>query len=660
MASTQVYAQAGIETLVVTGERFGGAIAGAKLLDADQLQPGSRADAAELLQGITGVQADSRSNYAQDTRISLRGFGARAAFGVRGVDLQIDGIPLSMPDGQGQFSGAVLDGVSQISVLTGPVAALYGNGAGGVINLKTFAPQLNRISADTTADEDGLARHHVLGEFRDGELGARIQASRLTADGNRPHASAEREQLGAQVYYQFHNGVQAQWRFDKEDAPLLQDPLGLTQAQWQADPYQLNSSSEFFNTRKNIAHQQNALSVRQEQGDQRWQVALWSGDRHIQQYLAQKGDALANSGGVVDLNRNFNGGNGNYTWDFSVLNQPASFTLGGEWSSMNDTRKGFVNNGGVAGDLRRDELDQADNRDGYALLQWQATDRWQWLLGARQSQVQLSVADYFIIPGKNADDSGDKSFNRTAESIATRYLLNECFSVHAALGNGFETPTLTEMAYTNGDKGFNNTLDAATNHQQEIGLDYQYKNISLGLTRFTIKTRDELVVDQSINGRTTYINATETERKGVELSGHYELSNQLELRMALNYLRAIYTQGQFGGLQLPGVAKQNHYAQINWSPLSNDLLKFGLSAVHRAQVVINDNNQIKAPAYTTFDISVSGKINWLLQTDWWIKLANLTNENYVGSVIVNQTNGRAFESASGRNLAAGVKVGYEF
>jgi iron complex outermembrane receptor protein len=660
LAATQVHAQVGLETLVVTGERNTGSVVGAHLLDYDQLQPGAHADAADLLQGVPGVQADSRSNYAQDTRISLRGFGARAAFGVRGLDLQIDGIPLSMPDGQGQFSGVVLDGISQISVLTGPLAALYGNGAGGVINLKTSAPQLNRISVDTVADEVGLARHHLLGEFRNGELGARIQASRLTADGNRPHASAEREQLGAQVYYQFDNGIQAQWRFDKENAPELQDPLGLTQAQWLADPYQLNSSAEFFNTRKSIAHQQNAISVGQEQGDQRWQVALWRGDRHIQQYLAQKGDALSNSGGVVDLDRSFKGGNGNYTWDFNVASQPTSFTVGGEWSAMGDTRKGFVNNGGVAGDLRRDEFD----RDAYALLQWQATDHWQWLLGARQSHVKLSVADYFIIPGKNADDSGEKKFNRTSESIVTRYKIDENFSVHAALGNGFETPTLTEMAYTNGDKGFNNTLDAATNRQ--IGVDYQHNDINVGLTGFNIKTQDELVVDKSINGRTTYTNATETQRKGVELSGRYEMTRQFDLRIALNYLHATYTQGQFDGMQLPGVAKQNHYAQINWLPFANGALKFGLSAVHRDQVATSDNNQIKAPAYTTFDISASGKWGFSahaehsLVAEWWIKLANLTNENYVGSVIVNQTNGRAFESASGRNVAAGVKFGYEF
>ena len=665
--SAPALAQTGIDTLVVTGERTRDSVVGARILDADQLQPGSRADAAELLQGIAGVQADSRSNYAQDTRITLRGFGARSAFGVRGLDLQIDGIPLSMPDGQGQFSGAVLDGVSQISVLTGPVAALYGNGAGGVINLKTSAPQNNRIAVDTSADDDGLARQHVVAELRDAELGVRIQASHLTADGNRPHASAERDQFGAQVYYTLDNGAQAQYRFDKEDAPLLQDPLGLTQAQWQADPYQLNASAEFFNTRKSIEHQQNAFSLRQEQGDQRWQVALWQGDRHIQQYLALKGDVPAgNSGGVVDLTRSFNGGNGNYTWDFNLANQPASFTLGGEWSSMNDLRKGYVNNAGVAGDLRRNELDEADNRDAYALLQWQANDAWEFLVGVRQSHIDLSIEDYFIISSKNADDSGEKIFNQHSESFATRYKINEHFSLHAALGNGFETPTLTETAYTNDFKGFNNALDAATNHQQELGANYEYKNATLSLTGFATQTQNELVVDQSDNGRTTYVNAAETERKGVEFSGSVA-SETFDVRIALNYLDATYTQGQYAGLQLPGVAKINHYAQVNWLPFNNDLLKVGLSLNHRDQVATSDSNQTFAPPYTKVDFSLSGKFNFAkasVQTDWWIKLANITNENYVGSVIVNQTTGgafnpstaRSFEPASGRSLSAGVTL----
>ena len=659
ITATSANAQTGIETLVVTGKRVAEQpIAGAQSLAVAAQQPGNRADAAELLQGLNGVQADSRSNFAQDTRITLRGFGARSAFGVRGVDLQVDGIPLTMPDGQGQFSGAVLDGVTQVNVLTGPVAALYGNAAGGVINLQASAPTADKISLSTGGDEEGLVRHKLLAEIKDGDFGFRMQTTKLNADGNRPHASAERTQVGAQAYYEFDNHLQAQWRFDKEDAPLLQDPLGLSEAQWRADPNQINSGAEFFNTRKTISHEQQAISLRQEKGEQRWQLALWQGNRAVGQYLALKGDAPGSSGGVVDLQRSFNGGNGNYTWD---LNQTLSFTLGGEWSRMEDNRKGYVNNAGRAGDLRRDENDTAENRDLYGIMQWQATDHWQWLFGARHSQLQFSVQDFYVVPGKNANDSGEKNFSSNSESLATRYEITPHFSVHAALGNGFETPTLTEMAYTNGDAGFNRSLDAAQNHQQEVGVDFQRDELKLSLVAFGVQSKNELVVDRSVNGRTTYRNAAGTDRKGLEFSGDYRVNSQWNARFAFNYLDATYTKGQFESLQMPGIAKHNQYAQVNFRPFENDLLTLGLSANHRSEVAPNDDNTFFAPAYTVVDLAVSGKLNLAgLQTRWWIKESNIPDKKYAGSVIVNQSNGRAFEPAGGRNLAAGVELEVPF
>ena len=659
LVATTAEAQTGIETLVVTGERTADQpIAGAQSMAVQAQQPGSRADAAELLQGITGFQADSRSNYAQDTRVTLRGFGARSAFGVRGVDLQVDGIPLTMPDGQGQFSGAVLDGVTQVNVLTGPVAALYGNAAGGVINLQTSAPTADKISLATSGDEDGLNRHKFLAEIADGDFGFRVQTTQLVADGNRPHASAERTQLGAQAYYEFANHLQAQWRFDKEDAPLLQDPLGLSDAQWHADPFQLNTSAQFFDTRKAIAHEQQAVSLKQEKGEQRWQFAVWQGNRSVTQYLAFEGDGPGSSGGVVDLTRSFSGGNGNYTWD---LNPALSFTLGGEWSRMDDERKGYVNLAGRAGDVRRDENDRADNRDFYGILQWQVTEAWQWLVGARHSQLHFSLEDNYIIPGKNADDSGERNFSRSSESLAARYQFTQHFSVHAAVSQGFETPTLTEMAYTNGDTGFNRRLDAAQNHQQEIGVDYKRETINLSLVAFGVHSENELVVDQSVHGRTTYRNAAGTDRKGLEFSGDYAINSQWNARLAVNYLDATYTEGEFNGLQMPGIARRNQYAQINFRPFEDERLNIGLSANHRSEVAPNDSNDIFAPAYTTVDLAVSGLAAFSgLQTRWWIKEANVTDEKYVGSVIVNQSNGRAFEPASGRNLAAGVELEVPF
>ena len=329
---------------------------------------------------------------------------------------------------------------------------------------------------------------------------------------------------------------------------------------------------------------------------------------------------------------------------------------------MEDNRKGYINNAGVPGELRRDELDTAENRDGYAILQWQANDDWDWLLGARTSSLEFSVDDHYLIPTKNADDSGERNFNQAAEAIATRYHLNEQWSLQAALGEGFETPTLTEMAYTNNDQGFNNSLQASDNRQRQLGIEYQQAGLNLAVTAFSITSRHELVVDQSVNGRTTYRNAAGTERTGIELNGNWQISPAWDARLAITSLDASYDGGQYDGLQLPGVARLNQYAQLNWRPWQNALLLLSMSGTHRSEVATHDSNAIKAPDYTIVDIAASGSIALVTRTElrWWLTLANATDQTYVGSVIVNQSNNRAFEPASQRNLSGGLALDLSF
>lgn len=650
-----------LETIVVTGAATVPlASTTIEITTRDQL-PGLRIDSAEILQGLPGVQADSRSNYAQDTRITLRGFGARSAFGVRGIDLMLDGVPLSTPDGQGQMSSVLLDEVVAAEVLRGPVAGLFGNGAGGVIGLQTRTPDENRMSARLSAGEDNLARQVVAGQWREGNWGAGLQVANMETDGDRPHARAERRHAAAQIYYTTAGGVEAVFRLDTTRDPLLQDPLGLTEAQWQENPRQINPLAERFNTRKEITHRQVSLTLRQQQGENRWKTAFWQGSREVIQYLGFTGEAITSAGGVVDLQRDFAGANGNYSRDFHFLAQPATFTLGAEIAQMEDRRRGYVNQLGLAGDLRRDELGEATSRDVYTLLQWQPAARWQVFGGVRHSDVQFDVDDYFVVPG-NPDDSGKKDFNEWSSAFGVNFLVNQQWTLYASAGRGFETPTLTETAYRNNSTGLNTALDAADNRQQEIGIKYQQGElISLDLTLFNIDSENEIVVDQSLNGRTTYRNAAETERQGIELSGNIRLADTLSLRINANYLDAEYSGGEFQGNNLPGVAKENHYVQLRWQPLMDERVALSVAAQHRARVATADDNQIFAPSSTTADLALSSHIP---MGDWdvsgWIKLANVTDEKYVGSVIVNQSNGRAFEPAPGRNVSAGIEVAYRF
>lgn len=664
MASPLTHAEI-IDTLVVHGEHTDNHFQGTGTVQvaSDEQIPGLRTDSAELLQGLPGLQADSRSNYAQDTRVTLRGFGARSAFGVRGIDLQIDGIPLSMPDGQGQLSSVLLDEVSRVELLTGPVAALYGNGAGGVIALQTRAPERTSVTTSLSAGEAQRQRISLKGQWREGNTGARVQTSRFTTDGDRPHNSAERLHAGGSFYHTGVNGLETVVRLDASRDPLLQDPLGLSPEDWREDPRQGNPRAETFNTRKEVRHRQGSVTLRQPRGERRWQAAAWRGQREVNQWLAFPGEAITSSGAVIDLTRDFAGANASLTWDLALFDTTASGTLGAEWAQQKDRRKGFVNDGGQSGELRRDELGRVDSQDLYAIVQWQFAPRWELLTGARQSWLDLEVDDYFIVPPEgdspgNPDDRGRRDYREASGAIALSYELAPQWEVSASAGWGFETPTLTEMAYQNEGTGLNTALDPARNRQQELNL-HRHGALSLTLSLFGIDSRDEIVVDQSEGGRTTYRNAAGTEREGLEVSGRLPIHTALQARYSATWLDAEYTRGEHAGNRLPGIARTQAYAQLDWQPLHSPLATITGMLRYRGDVTTGDDNRDVAPSAITLDIALASEHRWHeVELSSWIRLANVTDETYVGSVIVNQGNGRSFEPAPERSLSGGMDLTY--
>jgi iron complex outermembrane recepter protein len=656
-----------LETLIVTGDRNGEPpTVGHIRLRMDQQQPGMRIDSAGLLQGIPGVQADSRSNYAQDTRLTLRGFGARSAFGVRGIDLLVDGIPLATPDGQGQLSSVMLDEIHSVRVLRGPLAALYGNGAGGVVNLETLAPQDTRVTARALVGDGDRQRHAMTGQWRQERLAARVQGSRFTSEGKRAHAEAERRHLGGQLYYTSQSGVEAALRLDTSRDPLLQDPQGLTPEQWREDPGASNPAAETFNTRKKLRHRQASARVRQTEGEHRWELALWRGQREVDQWLAFPGDAITSSGAVIDLTRDFTGARGNYGRDFQWGTTPASFNLGAAWSEMEDRRRGFVNDFGETGDLRRDELGRVRSRDLHSVLEWQPAQDWDVTGGVRYSQLDFVVDDFFIVPPTedspgNPDDSGSTDYDYWSGAVGVSRRLGE-WEVYGGTGRGFETPTLTEMAYRSEGTGLNTDLRAARNEQHEVGLRYGEPGVLfVDVSLFWIDSRDELVVDQSEGGRTTFRNAAATERRGVELSGEWLLAPGWWARYSASYLDAEYSRGEWAGNRLPGIANTQVYGHLRWEPWLDPRLSLALVGRYRGDVATGDDNQVFAPSSTVWDFTLRSQRFWgQWGLDAWAKVANLTDVTYVGSVIVNQGNARSFEPAPGRNLSAGLTLDYHW
>lgn len=613
--------------------------------DVDDQPAGLRIDAAELLKGLAGVQADSRANYAQDTRITLRGFGARSAFGVRGVILQLDGIPLSMPDGQAQTSSILLDEPENVQVIRGPLATIYGNSAGGMIQWFSARPDSSGLRFDAMFGANSTQRQLVQGEWVTDGNAVRLTGTRLRTDGPRDHNRAERDQLALRWYHDLTDSIEMIVRLDDNYAPFLQDPGSLTPEDWQADPTQTFSGATRFNTRKNIHHQQASVSLRSTDG---WHVSTWKGWREIEQYLPFPGTDIRGSGSVIDLRRSFVGIDASYDYRWALAT-PLTTTFGIHHAEQDDRRFGYTNNFGERGDLRRNELGEVTQQAAYTLWDWRPTEQLTLLGGLRYSEVEFAVDDYFIVP-ENPDDSGAQRQHAWSWSLGANYALSEQWSVFAARGNGFETATLTEMAYSNTETGLNTDLGGAYNQQWEIGVKWQAPTVQAQLTAFVIDTTDEIVVDQSLDGRTTYTNAGLTQRDGVELEVNWLVHEQWQWRGAATLLSAEYANGA----RLPGVAEQQIYSQLDWNYRPQQRLS--LITEYRGDVAATDANDVIAPSHTLWHLNWRGSYamgDW--QLSQWLNLHNLTDETYVGSVVVNQGNGRAFEPGVGRELQVGMQ-----
>lgn len=620
-------------------------------LATEEQLPGLRIDAAELLGGIAGVQSDSRANYAQDTRITLRGFGARSAFGVRGVLLQLDGVPLSMPDGQAQTSSILLDEPDNVQVIRGPLAALYGNAAGGVIDWRSAAPRATATQVNVMAGANSTQRVFAQHDWVDGDRALRVAAATFNTDGPRPHNSAERHQVALRWYQQLNASTRLVLRLDNNNAPLLQDPSSLTPEAWRNDPTQTVERAFTFNTRKYIHHRQASLSIEHDTAERSASATLWRGRRDVEQYLPFPGGDLSGDGAVIDLRRDFIGMNASYQW--RPLDLPDwQFSSGLQIAEQNDRRFGYVNDFGERGEVRRNDDGVVRTKSAYVLAEWQFTPAWQALGGLRYNATEFAVDDYFVIP-ENPDDSGAAETDETSWMLGLNYLISESLSFYVSRGAGFETPTLTELAYRNDGTGLNTALGPANNLQWEAGLKWQTSTTQARFNWFDIQTRNEIVVDQNNDGRTTYINAENTSREGVEFEFQAQLTEQWSTRASATYLDATYSNGA----RLPGVARQQAYWQLAWQP--SDRQRLQLVSEYRGEVAANDANDVFAPSHTLWHMAYQH--SWRFDTIElapWVKMHNLADRDYVGSVVVNQGSGRAFEPGIGRELQLGVQFNY--
>lgn len=626
----------------------------------------------ESLSRVPGLVVQNRWNYAQDLQVSSRGFGARASFGVRGIRLYQDGIPATMPDGQGQTGSFSLASAQRIEVLRGPFSTLYGNAAGGVVSIfSEDGPPTPTAQAQIIGGS--YATSNAIAKFGGEERGVNfsVTANHFATDGYRDHSEAQRDQFNAKLKFAFGDGTRVTMIANSLYQPEAQDPLGLTRAQWQANPRQADSAATLFNTRKTVGQQQGGAMIERSVGaDTTLRLTTYAGQRSVRQYLALAGTLDTSSGGVTDLSGNFAGVDLRATTRVAAAGRPLTLTVGAAYDRQQQARKGFVNNNGALGDLRRDEDDTVRNQDAYAQAEWFPLDALSLLAGARYSDVRFDSVDHYIT-ALNPDDSGRVAFSHASPVGGIVWRAANGINVYANWGEGFETPTFIELAYRNTGTGLNFALRPAISRSTEIGVKaYFAETQRVNLAAFITHTSNEIIIDAATGGRTTYKNAGKTLRRGVEAQWEGALGGGLTGYAAYTYLSARFAEDTTtgtppllvpSGSRLPAVPATSAYAELAWTRADWAGFSVALEAQYAAKLYVNERNTDAAPAYMVANVRAGFEQRvgtWTLRE--FARINNLADRDYVGSVIVGDTNGRFFEPAARRNYLIGASANVRF
>jgi iron complex outermembrane receptor protein len=636
----------------------------------------------ESLMTVPGVSAQSRQNYAQDLQISLRGFGARSSFGVRGVRLYSDGIPGTMPDGQGQFSQFDLGSADHIEVLRGPFSALYGNSSGGVIAIFTEDAQRGYL-LDGTAEYGtfNTQRYAMKTTGDNGAVNYVVDAAHFQTDGYRFHSEAERNNFNTKVRFEPTDASKLTIIGNAVQTPSVQDPLGLTAAQLAADPRQAGVGALQFNSRKSLSQEQLGIVYEDKlSAADDISASAYTGHRATTQFQAipvATQAAPLYPGGVIDLDRAYWGVDLHATDQRELAGMPLQITAGVNYDDLAEARKGFLNfigsETGVEGALRRDEANNVYDFDQYLQAQWDPGTRWRLIAGVRNNAVEVTSHGHLAVL-----DAADSSVRYSAVNpvAGVTFRATSWANVYGSYGKGFETPTLNDLAYRSVDgslPGLNLGLKPARSDNFETGIKAGNEYMRANLALFYIKTQDELSVLQNASGRTVDQNIGETKRRGLELGGDANWAGGFGARMAYTYIHAAVVQPYFtctgppcnplanpsgpppanfvqvaAGSFLPAVPRNSLYLGVTWdyAPLG---FSTTLETIGRSAIYADDRNSAAAPGYWVANVRAGFRQeskHW--QFSEYARIDNFANRSYVGSVIVNETNSRFFEPAPGR------------
>lgn len=624
----------------------------------------------EMLLALPGVTVANRNNPTQDPRISIRGFGARSAFGVRGVRVVRDGVPLTLPDGQTPIDYLDLESVGSIEVIRGSAGSLYGNAAGGVVEIRTADPPVNPVAGRVTGYNGsyGLKRWAGAAGGTSGAIRYQGDLSRSEQDGFRRYANQQSTSGSARAILSGGAGELA-LTYTGFDTPAAQNPGALTKAEMATDPRTADPAQIRKGARKAVQQSQLGLSgTRRSANGLEWTASANLGWRTLDNPLTFA---------VVAVDRTTSGGTARVTAPARLFGLDHRFSAGIDAQFQDDDRLNFTNCNNVppltaptatcpvVGRERGTRtLDQRERVSGFGPFvrdEIAFADRYRVTLGARADYVKFRVDDN-LITGTNPDDSGERKLHAISPLLGFVARLGAVHAAYANVSTAFETPTATELANKpDGSAGINPSLDPQYATTIEAGL----KGLVRGRVRydaslFTTHVRDELIPFEVPGGagRRYFRNAGSTRRRGAELGLAAALGPTI-VGASYSYSDFFFRDylvgtSDFSDNRIPGVPNQQlqGYATYTWRGWFATL-----EGQTQGGMYMDDANSLRSSSWETMTARFGGRVALGgVSFAPVVGVSNLFDRTYAGSIVVNAAAGRYFEPAPGRTVYAGLTV----
>jgi len=617
----------------------------------------------ESLVAIPGLFFQNRYNFAQDLRIAIRGFGARANFGIRGIRIFADDIPLTLPDGQGSVDSIDLGSVQQIQVIRGPFSAVFGSASGGVIDIITEdGPETPFISGRMNFGSYDFRQAQVKAGGQSENLNSLANFTATKLDGYRQQSTYENHLLNSKFRYQFDDRTRLTVVFNAVDSPVADDPGGLTATEVEQNRRQAAPRNLQFNAGESLDQQSLGLALRKQIGTNQ-ELMLRNYYVRRQFNSLQPFDLNSNGqGGAIDLSRKFAGLGGNYSWNTTLGSRSNQVVVGMDYDAQKDHRKRFINDQGVLGDLTTNQDEDVTTTGFYLQDVLELTENAALTLGGRFDQV-----DYEANDRTGGEGSGRRSFTNFSPMAGINWAVGDSVNIYANISTSFDPPATTELANPLAPTGFNPNLDSQTASNYEIGIKgLQAGRINYELALFHIAVRDEIVpYELAGSGQSFFQNAGKSSHDGLEATVSMELLPGLTGTATYTWSDFKYDQFQglggavFDGNRIPGIPEQLFNLALNWSNSSGWFA--GWDALYVGQFFADNANEVETDSYIVSSFRAGYRWTggqWVFEPFFGVN--NLFDKKYMDNIRLNAAFGRYYEPAPERNLYAGMSLRYGF